>query len=186
MYHFVYRSMAKGFVCLQSRRGPILAGSCYRERSQRADTELQPLSFSYDGIPECVARKAAAGAAVIAVLLISLAGLNVFIPATRVSAHNILHHLNFLPLMIAGMLFGWRGAAGASGLAAAVNLPIIARHWVEWPVDAKDQVIELIIFSFAGLIAGYLADRELAHRQSLEKTRQELESVYLELRAKHC
>jgi two-component system, NtrC family, sensor histidine kinase HydH len=123
------------------------------------------------------------GTATIAFLLLSLAGLSAFIPVSNVSAHNILHHLNFLPLMIAGMLFGWRGAAGASLLAAAVNLPTILRHWVESPLDAKDQVVELIIFSFAGLIAGYLTDRERAHRRSLERTRQELESVYLELHA---
>ncbi len=123
------------------------------------------------------------GAAIIALLLLSLAGLNTFIPASNISAHNVLHHLNFLPLMVAGMLFGCRGAIAASVLAGAVNLPTIARHWVEWPLDAKDQVVELIIFSLAGLIAGYLSDRERAHRQSLERTRQELESVYLELRA---
>ena len=126
------------------------------------------------------------GAAIIALLLLSLAGLNTFIPASNISAHNVLHHLNFLPLMIAGMLFGWRGAMAASVLAGAVNLPAIARHWVEWPLDAKDQVVELIIFSFAGLIAGYLSDRERAHRQSLERTRQELESVYLGAARKHC
>src|SRR4051812_15949094 len=60
LYHFVYLCMAKGFECLQSRGGPILADNRYREQARRADTGLQPLSFSYDGIPECVARKAAA------------------------------------------------------------------------------------------------------------------------------
>ena len=54
------------------------------------------------------------GGLLIAVFLACLAGLTLMIPAPTVWAHNILHHLNFLPLMIAGMLFGWRGAALAS------------------------------------------------------------------------
>lgn len=121
------------------------------------------------------------GALLIALFLAGIAVLTAWVPVRNVSAHNILHHLNFLPLMIAGMLFGWRGAAFASLFAAAVDAPGIARHWVVWPLDAKDQIVELSIFTAAGLIAGYLSDRERSQRQSLERTRQELESVYWEL-----
>ena len=122
------------------------------------------------------------GAVLIALMLACLVALTAVIPVGNVSAHNILHHLNFLPLMVAGMLFGWRGAINASLFAFAINAPIIARHWFEWPLDAKDQIVELAIFSAAGLVAGYLSDRERANRMSLEKTRAELETVYLELR----
>lgn len=123
-----------------------------------------------------------AGAALIATMVILFAGLNFVIPAENVSAHNILHHLNFLPLMIAGMLFGWRGATYTSLFALAINVPPIMRQWSEWPLDAKDQILELTIFGAAGLIAGTLSDRERLHRDSLERTRVELEKVYLELR----
>ena len=122
------------------------------------------------------------GAALITAMVICFAGLKFVIPTADVSAHNILHHLNFLPLMIAGMLFGWRGATYASLFAFAINAPLIVRHWYEWPLDAKDQILELTIFSAAGLIAGYLSDRERSHRNSLEHTRAELEKVYMELR----
>lgn len=115
-------------------------------------------------------------------ILLLLAGINAVVPAADITAHNILHHLNFLPLMIAGMLFGWRGASMAALFAALLNTPLIVRHWVEWPLDAKDQVVELVIFSAAGLIAGYLSDLERAQRKNLEETRQQLEDVYLELR----
>ncbi len=118
----------------------------------------------------------------VAVPIFLLAGLTAIIPESDITTHNILHHLNFLPLMIAGMLFGLRGAAITSLCAAAVNAPLIAWHWVEWPLDAKDQIVELSIFSAAGLIAGYLSDRERSQRQDLEQTRQVLEGVYLELR----
>ncbi len=122
------------------------------------------------------------GAALIAAMLTCISVLTFVTPATDVSTHNILHHLNFLPLMIAGMLFGWRGAVYTTLFAFAVDAPVIVRHWYTWPLDAKDQVVELTIFSAAGLIAGYLSDRERSQRRSLEHTREELERVYLELR----
>ena len=118
----------------------------------------------------------------IGTLIVALAGLSSIIPASNISAHNVLHHLNFLPLMIAGMLFGLRGAIIAALAAGAVNGPFIAHHWSEWPLDAKDQIVELSIFSVAGFIAGYLSDREAVHRNKLEQTQEKLEQVYLELR----
>jgi len=121
-------------------------------------------------------------AGLIVAMVICFAGLKFVIPVADVSAHNVLHHLNFLPLMVAGMLFGWRGAIYASLFAFAINTPLIVHHWYEWPLDAKDQVVELTIFGAAGLVAGYLSDRERSHRDSLERTRVELEKVYLELR----
>ena len=122
------------------------------------------------------------GAALIFFMVVGFAGLKFIIPVADVSAHNVLHHLNFLPLMVAGMLFGWRGAIYTSLFAFAVNAPLIIHHWVEWPLDAKDQVLELTIFSAAGLVAGYLSDRERAQRRNLEHTQVELQKVYLELR----
>jgi len=126
--------------------------------------------------------KRRSGAVLVAVLIISLAALTAFIPASNVSAHNVLHHLNFLPLMLAGMVFGWQGAAVAALAAGILNAPNIARDWAHWPLDAKDQIVELAIFSFAGLIAGYLSDREREHRRNLERTQEKLHEVYLELR----
>ena len=123
------------------------------------------------------------GVGLIALFQVCLVALTVIVPSSYVTAHNILHHLNFLPLMFAGMIFGVRGAACAALFAAVINAPVIARHWAEWPMDAKDQIVELSIFSAAGLIAGFLSDRERAQRSKLEKTRQELERVYLELRS---
>lgn len=123
-----------------------------------------------------------AGAFGIGLLISVLAALHWIIPASNLSAHNVLHHLNFLPLMIAGMRFGVRGALLASFVAAAVNAPLIEHHWAVWALDAKDQIVELSIFSAAGLIAGYLSDREAAHRRKLEDTQEKLEQVYLELR----
>jgi len=122
--------------------------------------------------------------AFIAVFLVLLAVVTWFTPPGAVEAHNVLHHLNFLPLMMAGMLFGWRGAAWALLFAAFVQAPTIVRHSGRWPLDAQDQIVELSIFGVAGLIAGFLSDRERVQRMRVEATKVELEHVYTELRQK--
>jgi glucose-6-phosphate-specific signal transduction histidine kinase len=95
----------------------------------------------------------------IAGLILLLAITTWFTPPRAIELHNILHHLNFLPFMIAGMIFGWRGALWALLFALLVQAPSIVRHWTWWPMDAQDQLVELSIFGAAGVIAGFLADR---------------------------
>lgn len=121
-------------------------------------------------------------AAGIAGLILLFAIIPWMVPIEDELAHNILHHLNFIPLMVAGMIFGWRGALYASGFACLAQLPHVAHYWTIAPAEASDQVIELSIFSAAGLIAGFLSDRERKQRLSLEKTKIALEEVHEELR----
>jgi signal transduction histidine kinase len=120
----------------------------------------------------------------IGVLILLLALTNWLIPPHAVELHNILHHLNFIPLMMAGMIFGWRGALWALLFALAVQAPGVAHHWRSFPLDAQDQVVELSIFGAAGVIAGFLSDRERVQRKRVEATKMELEQVYTELRQK--
>jgi two-component system sensor histidine kinase HydH len=119
----------------------------------------------------------------IAALVVALAVITWMTPPHAVVLHNILHHLNFLPFMLAGMLFGWRGALKTIVFAAVLQIPSLERHWHSAPLDAQDQVVELSIFSAAGLIAGVLADRERLQRKRVEATQLEMEGVYTELRA---
>lgn len=121
-------------------------------------------------------------AASIAVLVAALAVFTWMTPPHAVVLHNVLHHLNFLPFMLAGMLFGWRGALKTIVFAAVLDAPSVERHWHFAPVDAQDQIVELSIFGAAGLIAGVLADRERLQRRRVEATQLEMEGVYTELR----
>jgi two-component system, NtrC family, sensor histidine kinase HydH len=95
--------------------------------------------------------------------------------------HNVLHHLNILPFMLAGMFFGWRGALKTVLLASVLQAPSIHRHWSEERIDAQDQIVELSTFGLAAVIAGLLADGERMQRKRVEDTKVELEHVYLEL-----
>jgi two-component system sensor histidine kinase HydH len=117
----------------------------------------------------------------IVAMVLALAIATWLTPVDLVVLHNILHHLNILPLMLAGMLFGWRGAVQTLLLATILQSPSIYRHWHDTPLDAQDQVVELSTFGAAGIIAGFLADRERMQRLRVEATKLELERVYQEL-----
>ena len=127
-------------------------------------------------------RSARARAVLIVVLVIALAVFTWIAPPHAVVLHNVLHHLNILPFMLAGMFFGWRGALQTVLLATVLQAPSIYRHWHRMPLDAQDQVVELSTFGAAGVIAGLLADRERMQRKRVEDTKAELEQVYIELR----
>jgi signal transduction histidine kinase len=103
------------------------------------------------------------------------------VPPHYVLAHNILHHLNFIPLMLAGMLYGWRGAVLTMMLAGLIATPHLYFSSAVSRMDANDQLLELAVFGGAGTIAGLLAERERKQRISLEETKRELEQVYGEL-----
>lgn len=127
-------------------------------------------------------RSTRAKAVLIIVLVIALAVFTWIAPPRALVLHNVLHHLNILPFMLAGMFFGWRGALKTILLAAVLQAPSIYRHWHSMPLDAQDQIVELSTFGAAGLIAGLLADRERMQHKRVEDTKAELEQVYIELR----
>jgi len=127
-------------------------------------------------------RSAPTTAVLIVVLVVTLAIFTWMAPPHAVVLHNVLHHLNILPFMLAGMLFGWRGAIKTIFLASVLQAPSIHRHWFRAPLDAQDQIVELSTFGAAGIIAGLLADRERMQRKRVETTKLELERVYTELR----
>ena len=104
-----------------------------------------------------------------------------FAPPAK-SVHNVLFHLDVIPILAAGMMFGWRAAALAVTAIAVTELPQV---WLKWQHDTvyfTDQVGELTVFGAAGVIVGYLASRQRRQRTELERTTLELESVYTELR----
>lgn len=126
-------------------------------------------------------RSSRAKALLVVILVIALAVSNWMAPARAVILHNVLHHLNVLPFMLAGLFFGWRGALKTILLAGVLLAPSIHRHWHHAELDAQDQIVELSTFGLAALIAGLLADRERMQRKRVEMTKVELEHVYTEL-----
>jgi signal transduction histidine kinase len=103
------------------------------------------------------------------------------IPLSMVPVHSFIQHLYFLPIVVAGLTFGWRAAVLATAVAGLAQAPHIWRTLGPQPIYAIDQILELPVFGVAGVIAGLLAERERGQRLKLEKTKQQLEQVYQEL-----
>lgn len=120
--------------------------------------------------------------AVILLAIAALGGLALFVPAKQVQTHNILHHLYFLPLIAAGMLFEWRRVALITLWAAGAHAPHLWMTWQRNPIRAADNVAELGIFAIAAVTTSVFSERERRQRRRLEQTKSELEQVYQELR----
>jgi|UPI0004B0A22E two-component system, NtrC family, sensor histidine kinase HydH len=151
-------------------------------RLSRARTRLSRAAWDNHRMPfGSRLRSAPATAALIVILVVTLAIFTWMAPPHAVVLHNVLHHLNILPFMLAGMFFGWRGAVQTILLATVLQAPSIHRHWYRAPLDAQDQIVELSTFGAAGIIAGLLADRERTQRKRVEATKLELEQVHAKL-----
>jgi signal transduction histidine kinase len=95
--------------------------------------------------------------------------------------HNILYNLNFIPIVIAAMLFGWRGSVAVTALTMAVEVP---QMWIYWPNDRAyrfDQFGETATTGIAGVVIGLLAARTKRQNVRLAHTTAKLETVNREL-----
>lgn len=89
-----------------------------------------------------------------------------------------LHRLYYLPIITAGLRFGWRG-----GLVTAVVSGISYLTHGQSPdaPDARntpDRLLETLVFCLVGVLAGILSDRERRQRARVERTAAELREVY--------
>ena len=77
---------------------------------------------------------------------------------------EILHRLYYLPIVLSGLLFGFRGGV----LAAVVVTCLFVPHWVDWfagPVLHSGHLDEVVLFYAFGILIGLLVDRERLESQ---------------------
>lgn len=102
------------------------------------------------------------------------------IPASGTEWRYVVQHLYYLPIVYAGLEFGWRGglAAGAlAGMACLSQLLLTGRL----PGSPVSQYLEIGIYCAAGALSGALAERERRKRRASEETAKRLSNVYVEL-----
>ena len=94
-------------------------------------------------------------------------------PHTYHTLHIVLRKLYFLPPVIAAAWFGLRGACAA---ALTVSLLFIMHALLDWPgnyMEQANQVGELVGFWVAGVIPGWLFDRQRSLLQELANANEE-------------
>lgn len=94
---------------------------------------------------------------------------------------RLAQYLFFLPIVMAGLWFGWRGGLAAAVVCTLLYLPrVLLWVWTAPPYAAED-VAEAVDLLLVGSIFGVLADRERRKTQALEQTTAKLRETYSEL-----
>ncbi|MBZ5618894.1 MAG: sensor histidine kinase [Acidobacteriia bacterium] len=113
------------------------------------------------------------------ILLVSV--LHLVTPLAMMHWHNVYQHLYYLPIVVAGLSYGWRGGVAAAILAGLSNAPHNFLSIQEQPSYAIDQILDVPLFWAAGILTGVLAERGRKQRADLEHTTERLTEVYQEL-----
>jgi signal transduction histidine kinase len=122
--------------------------------------------------------------AVIGVSIIFITALHFVTPLSSLTLHEIYQRLYYIPILAAAVLFGLRGGLGAAVFVTLAYLPHIFGHWQHHNPDyALNQYAEIIIFNLVGITTGALGDRNRRARARLERTAEELQNAYGELRS---
>jgi two-component system, NtrC family, sensor histidine kinase HydH len=80
---------------------------------------------------------------------------------------EILHRLYFLPIILSGLLFGFKGGVGSAVVVTLLFIP----HWIPeiGPLNGhRGRVDEIILFFAFGILIGLLVDRERLETQLRE------------------
>lgn len=119
--------------------------------------------------------------AVVVAGIVSTSLLHYLTPTSLFLWHNLFQRLYFLPIVYAAIYFGWRGGLLSATCSGLCYLPHILLAWRGSPHYEFDQYAEIIVFFLVGLVTGVLADRERRRSEELQRTTEELGTVYRDL-----
>ncbi len=114
-------------------------------------------------------------------LTLAISTVHYFTPDSMVQLHYLIQRLFYVPVVCAGLYFGWRGGLAAAVFAALAYLPQILATWKLHPSYSINQYAEVVLFCVVGVVAGILADRERRQKKTLQDTAEQLSRVYGEL-----
>jgi signal transduction histidine kinase len=95
--------------------------------------------------------------------------------------HSVFQRLYYLPVVYAGIAFGWVGGLIAGLVSAFLYVPHIITTWSHEHHYALEQYADIFMFLAVGVVTGILSDRERSRRAELQVAAQQLHQVNLEL-----
>ena len=95
--------------------------------------------------------------------------------------HGLFQRLYYLPVVYAGIAFGWVGGLAAGLIAALFYVPHIVTTWSHEHHYALEQYADIFMFVAVGVVTGVLSDRERSRRAELQIAAQKLQQVNTEL-----
>jgi two-component system, NtrC family, sensor histidine kinase HydH len=127
--------------------------------------------------------KALLHALAIAGVTAGIGAIHYFTPDEPFNVHYVLQRFFYVPVVYAGIRFGWRGGLAAGLFSGLAYLPQIVAFWRIDPRFSVNQYVEVALFCVVGTVSGMLATRERKQKQTLQQTADELKQVYAELQA---
>jgi len=106
-----------------------------------------------------------------------------FIPndLALIDLYYLSQRLYYVPVVFAGLYFGWRGGLAAGILAGLAYLPQILVIWTIHPRYTINQYTEVVLFCIVGALTGVIANREQRSKKTLQETTAQLARLYAEL-----
>jgi signal transduction histidine kinase len=95
--------------------------------------------------------------------------------------HGLFQRLYYLPVVYAGIAFGWVGGLIAGIVAGLLYIPHIVHTWSNESHYAIEQYADIFMFLAVGIVTGILSDRERSRRAELQVAAQQLRQMNVEL-----
>lgn len=118
----------------------------------------------------------------VALALITL--LHYFTPLSYFFLHNLYRRLYYLPIIYAAVRWGLRGGLLTALVAGLLYAPHVMLYLGRLPVEATNDLLELLLFALVGALTGVLADAERRERARYQAASHELQVSYRELEAR--
>ena len=105
----------------------------------------------------------------------------------HLAAPNLMHwvyvvqRLYYIPIVLAGLILGWRGGLIIALLAGAAYTMGTPPIWTLSRVDVLDELLEVCIFCLVGVLCGALTDRLRKQATILRTTSDQLRQAHEEL-----
>ena len=87
--------------------------------------------------------------------------------------HLVYRELYFLPVILAGIWFGLRGAVLTALCITILYLPVVFKEWQGFSVNDLNRILEIFLLNIISIILGFFSDRE----KTVLKTLQEAETL---------
>lgn len=106
----------------------------------------------------------------LATVVVLVSGMSILHYITSIGWHHqhiFLRQLYFIPIILAGLWFGFRGGCITSLSITAIYFPYIVISWHNFSPEDFNKIIAIILYNIVAVILGLLVDREKEEHKKL-------------------
>ncbi|PLX78949.1 MAG: sensor histidine kinase [Desulfuromonas sp.] len=121
----------------------------------------------------------------IVILLLLVVGITALHYLTTIQKdyfHDIYRRLYYLPVVLGGLWFGFRGGLLTALAVSVIYAPHVLFQWGHHPSAELEQYLEIMLYNIIGCLTGLLAERQRVEIRRHQATAQRLEESYQHLK----